>query len=181
MGHGREVAFSCFKLLRDGLRYRHILVDEILLLVPERHSSRLGASGAPRLVASLHVGFLQVHRLNKLASNKMRMRTTGKRNILSNQPSQGPGEGEGAQRVGEMETKAFSAHGAAHVLDDAMLKRSDGTTLEVCSGCGNAHFMLGKCMGCGGNPVKVRSSTAAIRSMQLYDAQNIAVLSVPKM
>lgn len=123
------------------------------------------------------IGIVKYNRLNKFSSDKCRIRTKGKRDLLNNQPSAGRNTGERAQRFGGMETTAVAAHGAAQVLDDASRARSDGCNLIVCSRCGSMHMSgaTKQCASCGAMGVEVPSTTATIRMMQLCDALNIGM------
>lgn len=125
----------------------------------------------------IDVALVKYNRLNKFSSDKCRIRTKGKRDLLNNQPSAGRNRGERAQRFGGMETTAVAAHGAALVLDDASRARSDGCTVNICKNCGS-HNMRGatkQCAICGHDSVQVPSTTATIRMMQMCDALNIAM------
>ena len=68
--------------------------------------------------------------------DKISMRSSGQRNILTHQPRGGRTQG-GAQKVGEMEKDSFVAHGASGVLIDRMRICSDEFKMAVCNNCGN--------------------------------------------
>lgn len=122
----------------------------------------------------VEIGVAKYNRLNKFASDKMRVRTWGKRDLVTGQPVAGRGAGEKALRLGVMETTALQAHGGAQTLNDASRDRSDGTTSKVCGKCGNAHLGEGQqCPACGGAPVKVQTTMATLRMLQVCDAMGV--------
>jgi len=128
-------------------------------------------------LGKVNIGLVKYNRLNKFASDKCRIRTTGKRDLISNQPCAGRNPGERALRVGGMETTALAAHGAAKVLDDASRDRSDGCTSLVCANCGNTHMPTPEalCALCSHPAVKISSTTATTRMMQICESMNIAM------
>ena len=129
-----------------------------------------------RLPNKVEIGIAKYHRLNKFASDKMRVRTTGKRDLISFQPCAGRNAGEKALRVGGMETTALASHGGAFMLNDASRDRSDGTTFKVCSKCGNTHFLRETtCPLCGSEPTEIQSTTATLRMLQIFDSMNIGM------
>ena len=125
----------------------------------------------------VNIGLVKYNRLNKFASDKCRVRTKGKRDLISNQPCAGRNPGERALRVGGMETTALAAAGAAKVLDDASRDRSDGCTTLVCGNCGNTHIPTegALCALCSHPAVKIASTTATMRMMQICDAMNVSM------
>ena len=129
-----------------------------------------------RLPNKVEIGIAKYHRLNKFASDKMRVRTTGKRDLISFQPCSGRNSGEKALRVGGMETTALASHGGAFMLNDASRDRSDGTTFNVCSKCGNTHFLReSACPLCGSEPTEIQSTTATLRMLQIFEGMNISM------
>jgi len=129
-----------------------------------------------RLPNKVEIGIAKYHRLNKFASDKMRVRTTGKRDLISFQPCAGRNAGEKALRVGGMETTALASHGGAFMLNDASRDRSDGTTFNVCSKCGNTHFLReSACPLCGSEPTEIQSTTATLRMLQIFEGMNIGM------
>ena len=129
-----------------------------------------------RLPNKVEIGIAKYHRLNKFASDKMRVRTTGKRDLISFQPCAGRNAGEKALRVGGMETTALASHGGAFMLNDASRDRSDGTTFKVCGACGNTHFLRKtECPLCGSEPTEIQSTTATLRMLQIFDSMNIGM------
>lgn len=129
-----------------------------------------------RFPNKVEIGICQYHRLNKFASDKMRVRTTGRRDHMSNQPSAGREAGQKALRLGGMEMTALSCHGGAYTLNDASRDRSDGTTTMVCKGCGNLHLCNHeRCPLCNGEPVEIQTKTATLRMIQIFESMNIGM------
>lgn len=129
-----------------------------------------------RFPQKVEIGIAKYHRLNKFASDKMRVRTTGKRDLISFQPCAGRNAGEKALRLGGMETTALASHGGAFTLNDASRDRSDGTTFQVCSECGNTHFLKERCCPlCGAEPTEIQSTTATLRMLQIFEGMNISM------
>jgi DNA-directed RNA polymerase beta subunit len=55
--------------------------------------------------------------------------------MLTHQPTGGRGN-EGGMRIGEMERDSLLAHGGSAFLQESLMKRSDGTEMWLCNGCG---------------------------------------------
>ena len=122
----------------------------------------------------IEIGIAHYNRLNKFASDKMRVRTWGKKNLVTGQPVAGRGAGEKALRMGVMETTALQAHGGAQTLNDASRTRSDGVTSNVCGQCGNMHLREDSaCPVCGGAPVSVETTIATLRMLQVCDSMGV--------
>ena len=123
----------------------------------------------------IQLGVAKYNRLNKFASDKARVRTWGKRDLVTGQPVAGRGAGEKALRLGVMETTALQAHGGAQTLNDASRDRSDGITCMVCGKCGNMHLKerQAMCPACGGVPVNVQTTMATLRMLQVCDAMGV--------
>jgi len=59
-----------------------------------------------------------------MVEDKMHARSTGPYSLITQQPLGGKAQ-NGGQRLGEMETWALQAHGAAHVLQEMLTIKSD--------------------------------------------------------
>jgi DNA-directed RNA polymerase subunit B len=128
-----------------------------------------------RYPQKVEIGVTKYNRLNKYASDKTRLRTWGKRDLVTGQPVAGRGAGEKALRLGVMETTALQAHGGAQTLNDASRDRSDGMTCNVCGKCGNVHLKEkhAPCPVCGGALVSVQTTMATLRMLQVCDAMGV--------
>lgn len=128
-----------------------------------------------RYPSRVEIGIAKYNRLNKFASDKMRVRTWGKRDLVTGQPVAGRGAGEKALRLGVMETTALQAHGGAQTLNDASRDRSDGVKTKVCGNCGNAHLHAdSRCPMCDGEAVELQTTVATLRTLQVCDAMGVA-------
>lgn len=130
-----------------------------------------------RYPQKIEIGIAKYNRLNKYASDKMRVRRRGRRDAITGQPVGGKGSGNMAQRFGDMETSAISSHGGSATLDDACRGRSDGTTTLACERCGNTHLRgrTAPCPACGGDAVEIQSTKATICMMQVCEAMGVGL------
>ena len=93
-----------------------------------------GATGE-MFSSSLFIGPLNFMRLKHLTQDKLNARGAGRREQRTHQPTGGRGN-EGGMRIGEMERDVLIAHGITDFLTESMMRRSDGTEMWVCNGCG---------------------------------------------
>ena len=137
---------------------------------------RCGITG--RKIGRCEVGACLYNRLNKFSAEKARCRTWGVRDVETNQPISGKESGRKALRVGVMEFQSFREAGAAAVLDDASLTRSDLSTLLICE-CGNPHIrdINTPCTVCGSaNQLhKVPCTTAFTRLWQICESMHVGL------
>jgi DNA-directed RNA polymerase II subunit RPB2 len=110
-----------------------------------------------QLKSSIFIGPLYYMRLKHLTQDKLNARSSGRKEMLTHQPTGGRGN-EGGMRVGEMERDSLIAHGVASFFQETMMKRSDGAEVWVCNGCGtipivNEEVGLYLCPVCDG-PIK---------------------------
>lgn len=104
--------------------------------------------------SSVFMGPLYFMRLKHLTSDKVNSRSAGRKEMRTHQPTGGRGN-EGGMRMGEMERDSVITHGMADFLKESYMKRSDGTTMWVCNGCGqipiyNEDIQLFVCPSCDG-------------------------------
>jgi DNA-directed RNA polymerase II subunit RPB2 len=104
--------------------------------------------------SSVFMGPLYFMRLKHLTSDKVNSRSAGRKEMRTHQPTGGRGN-EGGMRMGEMERDSVITHGMAEFLKESYMKRSDGTTMWVCNGCGqipiyNEDIQLFVCPSCDG-------------------------------
>ena len=74
--------------------------------------------------APIVVGVMYVLKLYHMVEDKMHARSTGPYSLITQQPLGGKAQ-FGGQRLGEMETWALQAHGAAHILQEMLTIKSD--------------------------------------------------------
>jgi hypothetical protein len=74
-------------------------------------------------------------RLKHMSRDKIHVRSTGPKQILTRQPVEGRSR-VGGLRMGEMETNAMISHGSCNVLIDRILNNSDRFVMPVCQQCG---------------------------------------------
>jgi DNA-directed RNA polymerase subunit B len=100
----------------------------------------------------VYVGPAFVQRLTHFSFTKSYARGRGVRNPQTGQPPKGR-RNDGGLRLGEGETKAFQAHGAASSLRTAFLDCSDGIDVRVCANCKEISSVMDRelqsCVYCG--------------------------------
>jgi hypothetical protein len=74
-------------------------------------------------------------RLKHMVADKWNARGLGRRERRTHQPTGGRGN-QGGLRIGELERDAMIAHGISGFIRESYMKRSDGTEMIVCNGCG---------------------------------------------
>jgi len=111
----------------------------------------------------IFVGPVYTMRLKHMVEDKWNARGEGRRERRTHQPTGGRGN-QGGLRIGEMERDAIIAHGISDFITETIMKRSDGTVMTVCNGCGtvpisNDRTSLLLCPLCDG-PVKYIGDSA---------------------
>lgn len=101
-------------------------------------------------------------RLKHMVEDKWQARTTGRKELRTHQPTGGRGK-EGGLRFGELERDAVITHGISGFVRESIMKRSDGTTFPICTGCGtvpiyNERLEIAVCPMCQG-PLKFAGNT----------------------
>jgi DNA-directed RNA polymerase II subunit RPB2 len=130
----------------------------------ERYGNEIlydGKSGA-QIPTAIFVAPVYYMRLKHMVEDKWQARTTGRKEQRTHQPTGGRGK-EGGLRFGELERDAVITHGVAGFLRESLMKRSDGTTFPICTGCGtvpiyNERLGISVCPMCQG-PLKFAGST----------------------
>jgi hypothetical protein len=118
--------------------------------------------------SSVFIGPLYFMRLKHLTSDKVNSRSAGRKEMRTHQPTGGRGN-EGGMRMGEMERDSVITHGMAEFLKESYMKRSDGTTMWICNGCGqipifNEDIQLFVCPTCDG-PLEFQGNTEQTLSL----------------
>lgn len=93
-----------------------------------------GLSGR-QIESSIYVGPTYYMRIKQMVKDKINFRARGPRTTLTRQTVQGRAN-DGGLRIGEMETQAIQAHGAAHFIIESMLVRGDDYYMAVCNNTG---------------------------------------------
>lgn len=125
----------------DGTSFNRTItpdqIQEELRKLGLSHSGRMqlysGTTGEPLGNGGVFVGVAYYQRLKQLAADKARALDRGRRSALTRQPMEGK---RGGLRLGEMERDALIAHGAAQVVVDSFLHRSDDYITTACTKCG---------------------------------------------
>jgi DNA-directed RNA polymerase II subunit RPB2 len=93
-----------------------------------------GISGK-QLSTDLFIGPIFSMRLKHMVEDKWNARGKGRREQRTHQPTGGRGA-QGGLRIGEMERDAIVGHGISAFVNESYMLRSDGTSFNVCKGCG---------------------------------------------
>lgn len=131
--NGERVNVSAFRNI-DVERARKTLLDNGMN--PDGYENMELPDGTALKNEQIYFVPLYTQALKHHVMDKISMRSSGQRNILTHQPRGGRTQG-GAQKVGEMEKDSFVAHGASGVLIDRMRICSDEFKMAVCNNCGN--------------------------------------------
>lgn len=91
-------------------------------------------------------GPIYYQRLKHMVADKMHQRSTGRRSMLTRQPTEGRAR-EGGLRIGEMERDCMVGYGAAMLLNERLLISSDAFPVDVCRTCGYLGYR-GRCSYC---------------------------------
>jgi hypothetical protein len=103
----------------------------------QRYGEELFYDGTTgRMIPStIFVGNVYTMRLKHMVEDKWNARGEGRREQRTHQPTGGRGN-QGGLRIGEMERDALIGHGITQFLRESLMKRSDGTVMTICNGCG---------------------------------------------
>jgi hypothetical protein len=93
-----------------------------------------GISGKQHSI-DMFIGPIFSMRLKHMVEDKWNARGKGRREQRTHQPTGGRGA-QGGLRIGEMERDAIVGHGISAFVNESYMLRSDGTSFNVCKGCG---------------------------------------------
>jgi DNA-directed RNA polymerase II subunit RPB2 len=85
--------------------------------------------------STIFMGNVYTMRLKHMVEDKWNARGLGRKEQRTHQPTGGRGN-QGGLRIGEMERDALIGHGISNFLRESLMKRSDGSEIMLCNGCG---------------------------------------------
>jgi DNA-directed RNA polymerase II subunit RPB2 len=91
--------------------------------------------GGKQLLTDIFIGPIFSMRLKHMVEDKWNARGKGRREQRTHQPTGGRGA-QGGLRIGEMERDAILGHGISAFTNESYMLRSDGTSFNICKGCG---------------------------------------------
>ena len=86
--------------------------------------------------STIFIGNVYTMRLKHMVEDKWNARGLGRREQRTRQPTGGRGN-QGGLRIGEMERDSLIGHGITSFLRESLMKRSDGSEILLCNGCGS--------------------------------------------
>jgi DNA-directed RNA polymerase II subunit RPB2 len=103
----------------------------------QKHGEEILYDGTTGIMipSTIFMGNVYTMRLKHMVEDKWNARGEGRREQRTHQPTGGRGN-QGGLRIGEMETWALEGHGIASFFRETLMKRSDGTEMIICNGCG---------------------------------------------
>eukprot|EP00755_Sulcionema_specki_P022799 Sspe_Gene.77373::Locus_48340_Transcript_1_1_Confidence_1.000_Length_3591::g.77373::m.77373/K03021/RPC2, POLR3B; DNA-directed RNA polymerase III subunit RPC2 len=101
------------------------------------HGKDLMTSGltGEQMPAYVFFGPIYYQKLKHMVLDKMHARSTGRRAMVTRQPTEGRSRG-GGMRLGEMERDCLVGYGAAMLLNERLMVSSDSFRIYVCGECG---------------------------------------------
>jgi DNA-directed RNA polymerase II subunit RPB2 len=131
----------------------------------ERYGNEILYNGVTGEQMPVHIFMCPLYnmRLKHMVEDKWNARGEGRREIRTHQPTGGRGN-QGGLKIGELERDSIICHGTTEFLSESLMKRSDGTTMVICNGCGrfpvyNERLGIKVCPTCDG-PVKYSGDTS---------------------
>jgi hypothetical protein len=107
--------------------------------------------------AAIFMGPVYAMRLKHMVEDKWQARGQGRKIQMTHQPTGGRGN-QGGLKIGEMDRDALVGHSIASFFQESFMKRSDGSTMPICTSCGtvpihNPRMRISQCTLCDGPPV----------------------------
>ena len=104
----------------------------------ERYGNEILYNGftGDQIASEIFIGPTFYQKLKHMVQDKINYRSTGPMTLRTRQPVKGRSNG-GAISVGNMETFALMAHGAAATMKESMMERSDKYQYDICNDTGN--------------------------------------------
>ena len=132
--------------------------------------------------AAIFMGPVYAMRLKHMVEDKWQARGQGRKVQMTHQPTGGRGN-QGGLKIGEMDRDALVGHSIASFFQESFMKRSDGSTMPICTSCGtvpihNPKLRISQCTLCDGPPIFVGDNINTLELLPPMNRQKGRIVNV---
>lgn len=120
-------------------------------------------------------GPIYYQRLKHMVADKIHARSTGPRQALTRQPTEGRSR-DGGLRLGEMERDCLIAHGVGNLIVERLVLSSDGYDMPVCRACGIIARSASMCEYCKDGSAVVHVSVPYACKLMFQELMSMCIL-----